>query len=94
MIQAEGARLSLSGPLTIATVAALVEAGREHVAGGDRVVDLSGVTQVDSAALALLLSWQRSARAAGRQLSIDRAPVALVSLASLYDVDSILSLAR
>ncbi|RTL30037.1 MAG: STAS domain-containing protein, partial [Rhodocyclaceae bacterium] len=45
-------------------------------------------------ALALLLSWQRSARAAGRQLSIDRAPVALVSLASLYDVDSILSLAR
>lgn len=94
MIQAEGARLSLSGPLTIATVAAVAEAGREQIAGGDRVVDLSGVTQVDSAALALLLSWQRAARAAGCRISIDRAPVALVSLASLYDVDSILSLAR
>ncbi|WP_374486308.1 lipid asymmetry maintenance protein MlaB [Zoogloea sp.] len=94
MIQADGARLSLSGPLTIATVAALAAAGREQVTGGDRVVDLSGVTQVDSAALALLLSWLRASRAAGRQLSIDHAPTALVSLASLYDVDSILSLAR
>lgn len=94
MIQADGARLSLSGPLTIVTVAALAAAGREQVAGGDRVVDLSGVTQVDSAALALLLSWLRTSRAAGRQLSIDHAPEALVSLASLYDVDSILSLAR
>lgn len=94
MIQADGTRLSLSGPLTIATVAVVAAAGREQVAGGDQVVDLSGVTQVDSAALALLLSWRRAARAAGRQLSIDHAPAALVSLASLYDVDSILSLAR
>lgn len=94
MIQAEGVRLSLSGPLTVATVAAVAEAGREQVATGDRVVDLSGVTHVDSAALALLLSWLRAARAAGRQLSIDQAPAALVSLASLYDVDSILPLAR
>lgn len=94
MIQAEGARLSLSGPLTVATVAEVAEAGREQVASGDRIVDLSGVTQVDSAALALLLSWLRAARAGGRQLSIDQAPAALVSLASLYDVDSILPLAR
>lgn len=94
MIQAEGARLSLSGPLTIATVAAVAEAGCEQVAGADRVIDLSGVTQVDSAALALLLSWMRAAKGAGRQLSIDHAPSALVSLASLYDVDSILPLAR
>jgi phospholipid transport system transporter-binding protein len=93
MIRAEGNRLSLSGPLTITTVAGMMEEGREHVAGADRVVDLSGVTQVDSAALALLLSWVRVAKSAGRQLSIDHAPSALVSLASLYDVDTILPLA-
>jgi phospholipid transport system transporter-binding protein len=93
MIRAEGNRLSLSGPLTIATVAAVVDEGRDQVAEADQVVDLSGVTQVDSAALALLLSWVRVAKGAGRQLSIDHAPPALVSLASLYDVDTILPLA-
>lgn len=93
MINAEGNRLSLSGPLTIATVAGVVVEGRAQVIEADRVVDLSAVTHVDSAALALLLSWVRAARAAGRQLSIDHAPPALVSLASLYDVDAILPLA-
>ena len=44
------------------------------------------------AALALLLSWTRAARAAGRQFSIVHAPAPLVSLASLYDVDTILPL--
>ena len=93
MINAEGNRLSLSGPLTIATVAGVVEEGRAQVIEADRVVDLSAVTHVDSAALALLLSWVRAARAAGRQLSVDHAPAALISLASLYDVDAILPLA-
>ena len=88
MIRSDGQRLSLSGPLTVAT------AGREHVIAADLVVDLSGVTQVDSAALALLLSWVRAARNAGRSLSIDQPPAALVSLASLYDVDTILPLAH
>ena len=94
MIHEDGARLSLSGPLTLASVAALVDDGRERFAAADRVLDLAGVARVDSAALALLLSWVRAARAAGRQISIVNAPQALVSLASLYDVDTILPLAR
>ncbi len=44
--------------------------------------------------LALLLSWTRAARGAGRTLSIVGAPQALLSLAALYDVDAILPLAR
>ncbi|WP_374244207.1 lipid asymmetry maintenance protein MlaB [Zoogloea sp.] len=94
MIREDGARLALEGPLTLVTVAPLAEAGRGLVAAADRVVDLSAVTQVDSSALALLLSWTRVARGAGRQLSIAGAPAALVSLASLYDVDTILPLGR
>jgi phospholipid transport system transporter-binding protein len=93
MIRSEGNRLSLSGPLTITTVAEMVEEGCDQMAEADQVVDLSGVTQVDSAALALLLSWVRAAKGAGHKLSIDHAPPALVSLASLYDVDTILPLA-
>ena len=94
MIRTDGQRLSLSGPLTVATAGDLATAGREHVIAADLVVDLSGVTQVDSAALALLLSWVRAARTAGRRLPTDQPPPALVSLASLYDVDTILPLAH
>ncbi|WP_298599199.1 STAS domain-containing protein [Zoogloea sp.] len=94
MIHLEGARLAVSGPLTIATVATLENEGVARVTEADRVVDLSGAGSVDSAALALLLSWTRAAKGAGRQLSIVGAPPALLSLAALYDVDAILPLAR
>ncbi len=94
MIHLEGARLAVSGPLTIATVATLEGEGAARVAETDRVVDLSGAGPVDSAALALLLSWTRAASGAGRKLSIVGAPPALLSLAALYDVDAILPLAR
>jgi len=94
MIHLEGARLAVSGPLTIATVATLEGEGAARVAEADRVVDLSAAGPVDSAALALLLSWTRAARGAGRTLSIVGAPQALLSLAALYDVDAILPLAR
>ena len=94
MIRLEGARLAVSGPLTIATVGPLENEGAARVAEADRVVDLSAAGPVDSAALALLLSWTRAAHAAGRKLSIEGAPPALLSLASLYDVDAILPLAR
>ena len=52
MIHLEGARLAVSGPLTIATVAKLEGEGVARVAEADRVVDLSGAGPVDSAALA------------------------------------------
>lgn len=94
MIRLEGSRLAVSGPLTIATVAALKGEGAARVAEADRIVDLSAAGPVDSAALALLLSWTRAARGAGRTLSIVGAPQALLSLAALYDVDAILPLAR
>ena len=94
MIRLEGSRLAVSGPLTIATVAALKGEGAARVAEADRVVDLSAAGPVDSAALALLLSWTRAARGAGRTLSIVGAPQALLSLAALYDVDTILPLGR
>ena len=94
MIRLEGSRLAVSGPLTIATVAALKGEGAARVAEADQVVDLSAAGPVDSAALALLLSWTRAARGAGRTLSIVGAPQALLSLAALYDVDAILPLAH
>jgi hypothetical protein len=50
--------------MTNETAAALLEAGRAAIRGGDVAFDLAAVKQVDSAAVALLLAWQREAQAA------------------------------
>ncbi|THF61716.1 STAS domain-containing protein [Pseudothauera rhizosphaerae] len=92
MIASEGEVLRLEGPLTMATVAPLLEEGCRAAAAADRVVDLSAVTVADSAALALLFAWLRSARANGRRLVLRGVPAGLQSLAVLYGVDGLLPL--
>jgi phospholipid transport system transporter-binding protein len=82
--------LRLDGALTMSTVAALVEAGRAKARSGDFAVDLSGVTEVDSAALALLFDWLRTARQAHRTMTVSGLPASLRSLAALYGVDELL----
>jgi len=82
--------LAISGPLTMATVSALLPAGVVHLESGDMQVDLSRVDLVDSAAVSLLLGWLRAAQQRGRQLRIAGMPEALSSLARLYGVDGLL----
>ncbi|MCB1909844.1 MAG: STAS domain-containing protein [Rhodocyclaceae bacterium] len=56
--------------------------------GGDvAAIDLSAVTEVDSAAIAVLLAWRRRA---GRTLKFVAVPAALASLAELYRLDRLL----
>lgn len=90
MIAREGARLVLSGPVTLANVAALLEEGRRHVEEGVESIDLQGVTEMDSALLALLLAWQREAKSRDRSLTLANPPQALSTIARLYGVDTLL----
>lgn len=78
------------GPLTMQTAPALLEEGRRLAAAGDLTVDFAAVGAADSAALALVLEWLRVARAAGHRLALRNAPAGLVSLAALYDLDTLL----
>jgi phospholipid transport system transporter-binding protein len=94
MITREGDRMVVSGPVTLAGVAALLEQGREQVRNGARVVDLGGVTELDSSALAMLLAWLRDARAGDRELAFVALPEGLVAIARLYGVDGLLAVAR
>jgi len=55
-------------------------------------VDLSGLTDVDSATLAVLIAWAAKARARGSTLHCLNAPQALRNLAHLSDVDGLLGL--
>jgi phospholipid transport system transporter-binding protein len=93
-MQREADRVLLSGPVTLANVGALLEEGRRHLAGGAGTVDLAGVTELDSSALALLLAWLREARAAGRSLVFANLPAALKTIARLYGVEDLLPAAR
>ena len=90
MIRREGARLVISGAVTLGNAAALLEEGRRHLAEGVQTVDLGEVNQMDSALLAVLLAWLRDARARERPLAFVNLPESLRTIAQLYGVDRLL----
>ena len=84
-------RLALSGPLVFATAGELLDAGRSMFAGTSGVsIDLSGVTKVDSAGLALLLEWLRLGQAEGRSVRFTALPEKLLAIARLSNVEEML----
>jgi phospholipid transport system transporter-binding protein len=100
MIRREGRRMLLSGPVTLANVAEVLQEGRRHLEEGRgrvderlRVVDLGGVTEMDSALLALLLAWLRDAQSRDRPLEFSNLPESLRTIARLYGVDGLLHVA-
>ena len=82
----------VSGPVTLANAAKLLEEGRQHLAEGVRSVDLGEITELDSALLALALAWVRDARAANRELAFTNPPEGLQTLTRLYGVEALLPL--
>jgi len=83
--------MKLDAPsLTTETAKSLLGVGDTALSAGDLTLDLSAVTQVDSAAVALLLHWQRSAQAVEKRFEFVSVPEALCSLATLYGVDALL----
>jgi phospholipid transport system transporter-binding protein len=90
MIRREGRRITVSGPVTLATAARLLDEGRQHLAEGARTVDLAEVTELDSALLAVALAWLRDARAAKHELAFANLPEALRTLSRLYGVEDLL----
>jgi phospholipid transport system transporter-binding protein len=94
VIRREEGRIVLSGPLTLANVAQVLEEGRRHLAEGAATVDLAEVSELDSSALALLLAWMREAKAAGRAIGFANLPESLQTIARLYGVQDLLPAAH
>jgi phospholipid transport system transporter-binding protein len=90
MSEASAQVLALDGALTMATVGEWLERGRELARKEDLIVDFSAVTEADSAALAALIDWLRTARGAGHSLQQRGMPDGLRSLAALYGVDELI----
>ena len=90
MIRRDGDRMMVSGPLTLAHVAAVLSEGNQAVSEGVSSIDLAEVGELDSSALALLLAWLREARRRGRDLAFTNLPQGLTTIARLYGVAELL----
>jgi phospholipid transport system transporter-binding protein len=90
MIVCNDGRCSVQGALTMNNVNGVLEESKRLFQGPRVVVDLSGVTEVDSAALSLLLEWRRIAAAEKRSIEIANLPANLRTLADLYGVSELL----
>lgn len=78
--------LKVRGAMTLAQAVAFEASGMAGLKGGAMTVDLSATTELDSSALAVLFSWQRTQQQQGGTLAIASAPEALHMLARVYGV--------
>ena len=78
----------LQGELNFTRVPQLLAQAEALSVGG--VLNLGGVSNADSAGLALLLELSRRSKARGRQLSIRGANEQIVQLARFFGLDKIL----
>lgn len=90
MISCEGGSCAVRGPVTLESVVALLAQGNGLFTAPEVTVDLSGVTEVDSSALSLLLEWRREAARNRRAIHFRNLPANLKSLAGLYGVTELI----
>lgn len=89
--QGEG-HYALSGELSFDTVAGLLNSSRGLFDAEKKIsIDLSGVTHSDSAGLALLIEWLRTAKRHSGHLQYHALPPQLKALASISEVDELLT---
>lgn len=92
MITCNDGRCTVEGPLTLENIVAVLEESHSTMsAAGEVVVDLAGVTEVDSSAVSLLLEWRRAAARDKRKLEFVNLPDNLKSLVQLYGVTELIN---
>lgn len=88
-------RFRVSGVLDAATTPALLRESQERFADKKSIdVDFSPVTESDSAGLALLIEWMRTARRQGQKLRFTNVPPQVAALARISEVDDLLATAE
>lgn len=85
-------RSRVVGSLDFDTVDALLPVGSAAILGGQAdVIDLAGVTDGDSAGLALLIEWLSVAQHSQRKLRYENIPAQLRQLAGLSEIEGLLA---
>lgn len=87
---APGEVLALTGALSFETIPAVLAESAAYAERPDLpdrlTIDFSGITGVDSSAVALLLEWRRQALRRQKTLVFVNLPANLLALATLYGV--------
>ncbi|WP_342118426.1 STAS domain-containing protein [Pseudoduganella sp. OTU4001] len=83
-------QLSLQS-LTVANATEALAQGLAALRAGQTVFDLGQVETVDSAAVSVMLAWQRAAVQSGSKLELRNLPEQLKSLTKLYGVCTLVS---
>ena len=89
-MQREGPTLKLSGPVTLANVAQVLEEGLQQIRDGAGTMDLGGVTELESSLVAMLLAWLREAKRRKSEVAFANLAQGLETIAQLYGVDGLL----
>ncbi len=81
----------VSGDILMDNANAVLSESRALAMPDNLSIDFSAVTSVDTAALSLVMEWQRRANLSSQQVSFINLPESLVSLAALYGVTDFIS---
>ena len=88
-------RLVVEGELDFTTVVALLgDAQPLFDAGSEVRIDLQGITRSDSAGLALLIEWMRTAQRLGKAIKFLNIPPQMLDIARVSSLDQVLPLSR
>ncbi|MGH8754647.1 MAG: STAS domain-containing protein [Burkholderiales bacterium] len=86
MIVRDGSRLRVQGAINMGNVKSLLEVGLQQLNPELKEIDFSGLEEVDSSAISMVLEWLRVSQSRHLQLSVVNIPDNMKSLASLYGV--------
>lgn len=91
-VEGGGEAIRIGGDLTIETASRALDMARDVFRSGQGVLqfDLGGLQDSDSAALSVLLEWQRQAARHGRQLTYRNVPDRLLQLAEISELENVL----
>lgn len=96
-LEIDADRIRVVGAIDFASVVPLERQGADwlrELAPQNCRLDLGAVSRCNSAGTALLLSWSRTARAAGRELTIENIPDSLRGMMLLAGLEDVLPGAR
>ena len=85
--------MKLPAQVTMNTASVALASVEAALSEGDGAlqIDASGLKELDSAAIALLLQARRLARERGKEVELSNLPSQLTALARLYGVDGLLA---
>ena len=85
-------RLEARGVLGYATAGRALPAGLALIPGASRcTIDLSRVTEADSAGLAVLVEWLATSRSRGTVIRYEGIPAQILAVARISDLESLLT---